>query len=53
MKTKNGKTRLVTVEPTGSYAVDRKTRAAKAWRMHTPRSRWFGPVTVTRVEVAA
>ena len=45
--------RMLTVEPTGSWSIDRKTRAAVAWRIHTPRSRWFGPVTVTRVEVAA
>ena len=51
MKRKASK--MVTVEPTGSWNVDRKTRAAVAWRIHTPKSRWFGPVTVTRVEVAA
>jgi hypothetical protein len=48
-RTKTKKTRMVTVEPTGSWSVDRKTRAAVAWRIHTPRSRWFGPITVTKV----
>ena len=43
------KTRMTTVEPTGSWSIDRKTRAATAWRIHTPRSRWFGPITVTKV----
>lgn len=41
--------RMVTVEPTGSWAVDRSTRAASTWRIHTPKSRWFGPITVTKV----
>lgn len=40
---------MLTVEPTGSWSIDRKTRAAVAWRIHTPRSRWFGPITVTKV----
>ena len=53
MKRKTNRSKTVTVEPTGSWAVDRKTRAAVAWRIHTPKSRWFGPVTVTKVEVAA
>lgn len=44
--------RMVTVEPTGSWAVDRKTRAATAWRIHTPRSRWFSEVTVTKAVTA-
>ncbi len=42
--------RTVTVEPTGSWSIDRTTRAARTWRIHTPRSRWFGPVTVTTKE---
>jgi hypothetical protein len=53
VKRKTNRSKTVTVEPTGSWSVDRKTRAAVAWRIHTPKSRWFGPVTVTKVEVAA
>jgi hypothetical protein len=53
LKRKTNRSKTVIVEPTGSWAVDRTTRAAKTWRIHTPKSRWFGPVTVTRVEVSA
>lgn len=35
--------------PCGSWTPGAKVRAAQPWRIHTPRSRWFGPVTVTKV----
>lgn len=37
----------------GSWAQGGKVRAAQPWKMHTPRSRWFSEVTVTKVEVGA
>jgi hypothetical protein len=50
---KHKKTKQSLGGPCGSWTPSGKVRAAQPWKVHTPRSQWFGPVTVTRVEVAA
>jgi hypothetical protein len=39
--------------PCGSWTKGSKPRAAQPWRIHTPKSRWFGPVTVRQMGEAA
>lgn len=34
--------------PCGSWTPGAKPRASQPWRIHTPRSRWFSEVTVTK-----
>lgn len=35
--------------PCGSWVPAPKVKASTAWKIHTPKSAWFGPVTVTKV----
>ena len=39
--------------PCGSWVPTGKVPAAQPWKTHTPKSRWFGPVVVTKREEAA
>lgn len=36
----------------GSWSNAPRVKASSAWKTHTPKSRYFGPVTVTQVEVS-
>ena len=38
--------------PCGSWTPAGKVRAAQPWKIHTPRSRWFSEVTVTKAVTA-
>lgn len=38
--------------PCGSWVPAGKIRAAQPWKIHTPRSRWFSEVTVTKAVTA-